>query len=66
MRFWTGIIAMRVRLLILTVETEKLTSRLVNEPSTNNEIYPHIYGPINRDAIVRAETRAVESVPVQT
>ena len=38
--------------LVLTLETEKLTSRLVNEPSTNNEIYPHIYGKINRDAIV--------------
>lgn len=52
--------------LVLTLESEKLTSPLVNEPSTNNEIYPHIYGPINHDAIVRAETRAVESVLVQT
>ncbi len=43
--------------LVLTVETEKLTSRLVNEPSTNNEIYPHIYGTINRDAIVSVDTR---------
>ena len=43
--------------LVLTVETEKLTSRLVNEPSTNNEIYPHIYGTINRDAIVSVDIR---------
>lgn len=43
--------------LILAIETEKLTSRLVNEPSTNDEIYPHIYGPINRDAIVSARKR---------
>jgi uncharacterized protein (DUF952 family) len=43
--------------LILTIDTEKLTSKLVNEPSTNNEIYPHIYGKINRDAIVAVETR---------
>ncbi len=39
------------RVLILTVEPEKLTSKLVNEPSINNEIYPHIYGKINRQAI---------------
>ena len=38
--------------LILAIETEKLTSRLENEPSTNNEIYPHIYGPINRNAVI--------------
>ena len=43
--------------LVLTVETEKLTSRLVKEPSTNNEIYPHIYGKINRDAVVRIDIR---------
>ena len=43
--------------LILSVETEKLTSPLVNEASTNNDIYPHIYGPINRDAIVGVDVR---------
>ena len=43
--------------LVLTLETEKLTSRVVNEPSTNNEIYPHIYGTINRDAIVSVDKR---------
>ena len=43
--------------LILEIDTDKLSSRLVEEPSTNNEIYPHIYGSINRDAIVRLETR---------
>ena len=37
---------------LLEIDSDKLTSKLVNEPSTNNEIYPHIYGPINRDAIV--------------
>jgi uncharacterized protein (DUF952 family) len=45
--------------LILTLDTEKLTSKLVNEPSTNNEIYPHIYGTINRDAIVGVKSRTV-------
>ncbi|MEP6849165.1 MAG: DUF952 domain-containing protein [Acidobacteriota bacterium] len=43
--------------LILTIDTDKLSSRLVEEPSTNNEIYPHIYGPVNREAIVEVEPR---------
>lgn len=46
--------------LVLTIETERLTSRLVNEPSTNNEIYPHIYGRINRDAVVSVDTRQIQ------
>ncbi len=45
------------KVLILTIEPEKLTSELVNEPSTNNEIYPHIYGQINREAIIEIEDR---------
>jgi uncharacterized protein (DUF952 family) len=45
------------KVIILEVDTERLSSRLIEEPSTNNEIYPHIYGPINRDAIVGVETR---------
>ena len=45
------------KVLILHLETDKLTSKLVEEPSTNSEIYPHIYGKINRDAIVEIEER---------
>lgn len=37
---------------VLEIETDALMSRVVNEPSTGNEIYPHVYGPINRNAIV--------------
>ncbi len=48
------------RVMILEIETEKLTSKLVNEPSTGGEIYPHIYGKINADAIVRVEEREIE------
>lgn len=43
--------------LILTIDTEKLTSELIEEPSTNNEIYPHIYGNINIDAIIDVSNR---------
>lgn len=47
------------KVLILTIEPEKLTSKLVNEPSTNNEIYPHIYGKINKSAIINIEERKI-------
>jgi uncharacterized protein (DUF952 family) len=47
-RYYQGV----VKVLILTIDSEKLTSKLVNEASTNNEIYPHIYGKINREAII--------------
>ena len=40
------------KVLLLEIETEKLTSKLINEPSTGGEIYPHIYGKINAEAIV--------------
>lgn len=47
------------KVLILTVDAEKLTSKLIEEPSTNNEIYPHIYGQINRDAIAGIEEKEI-------
>ena len=40
------------RVVVLEIETDRLMSRMIKEPSTNNEIYPHVYGPINRNAIV--------------
>ena len=49
------------RVLILTLETEKVTSKLVSEPSTNYEIYPHIYGKINCNAIVEITERKIET-----
>ena len=44
-------------LVVLTIDTDKLAARLVAEPSTGGEIYPHIYGPLNMSAVVDAETR---------
>ena len=46
--------------LVLKIDTAKLKSKLVEEPSTNSEIYPHIYGRLNRDAIVGIEERKVD------
>ncbi len=45
------------KVLLLEIETEKLTSPLINEPSTGGEIYPHIYGKINKEAITKTEER---------
>ena len=46
---------------ILEIESDKLTSNVVNEPSTNEELYPHIYGKIDREAIVGIEKRRLDS-----
>ena len=45
------------RVKVLEIDPSKLTSKLVVEPSTNGESYPHVYGPIDRDAIVGVEER---------
>ena len=45
------------KIVVLSIDTDKLTSALVSEPSTGGEPYPHIYGPINKDAIVGVEER---------
>ena len=39
-------------LIALEVDTDRLTAPLVREPSRSGEIYPHIYGPLNTDAVV--------------
>ncbi len=48
-RFYAGV----EDLVLLTIDTEKLTSQLIFEwsPSVQNT-FPHIYGPINMDAVV--------------
>ncbi|MEZ5427102.1 MAG: DUF952 domain-containing protein [Pyrinomonadaceae bacterium] len=54
-RYYKGV----PEVLILEIETDKLTSKLVEEPSTGGEIYPHIYGPINREAVVAVEKKVI-------
>lgn len=40
----------------LTIDSEKLTSRVVYEPAPSaTELFPHVYGPINCDAVVSIE-----------
>ncbi len=44
--------------LVLEIDTAKLASKLRIEPSTNKDMYPHVYGEINREAV--AEIREVK------
>jgi|SRR4051812_27378287 uncharacterized protein (DUF952 family) len=60
-RYYSGV----NRVIILQIDPSKLTSKLVDEPSTNNEIYPHIYGRINRDAVVEIEEREQRQKPAR-
>ncbi len=43
----------RTDLVVLDLNLDALTSPLKREPSRSGEIYPHIYGPINTDAVIR-------------
>ncbi|GAB3765504.1 DUF952 domain-containing protein [Spirosoma pomorum] len=43
-------------LLLLHVDPEKLRSELKYERATNDEYFPHLYGPLNKDAVVAVET----------
>lgn len=45
------------QILILTIDPEKLSSDLVLEESTGGEFYPHIYGPLNKSAIIDIKPR---------
>ena len=52
-RFYVGI----QDLVLLTIDTEKLTSQLIFEWSPSvQDTFPHIYGPINLDAVVELTT----------
>lgn len=48
------------KVLILHINASRLTSELVAEPSTNREVYPHIYGKINKSAIAEIEERRIQ------
>jgi len=50
-RYYSGV---RRPFVLLTIETDKLTSPWQEDP-VGEETYPHIYGPLNPDAVVRAE-----------
>jgi len=47
------------RVVILEIDPSKLKSKLVIESSTGGENYPHVYGPINIDAVVGVQKREI-------
>lgn len=42
-------------LILLHIDEHKLTALLKYEAATNNELFPHVFGPINKEAIVTVE-----------
>jgi uncharacterized protein (DUF952 family) len=48
------------QVLLLTIDSDLLTSKLVVEKSRNNEDFPHIYGAINKSAITAIEERILD------
>ena len=55
LRVAARLFAGRTDLLALDVDTERLPedSPVIREPARSGEIYPHVYGPINPDAVAR-------------
>lgn len=45
----------RSGLALLTIDESKLKSEVRYETADDGEIYPHVYGPINLGAVVRAQ-----------
>ena len=52
-RYYKG----KTNLVKLTIEKSKVTSPLIFELATSiNEVFPHIHGPINLSAVIKAES----------
>jgi len=47
-RFYAG----ADELLVLAIDPQRLSQALRAEPAGSGELFPHIYGPINRSAVV--------------
>lgn len=51
-RFFAG----RTDVVLLSIDTEALESPLRWEEDEPGELYPHLYGPLNLDAVIEVET----------
>lgn len=40
-------------ILVLQINEDRLKSKLIFEPSTGGELFPHVYGPINVNAVMK-------------
>ena len=48
-------------LVVLVIDEDRVTSRIVDEPPPDSaELFPHIYGPLNVDAVVATLALAAE------
>ena len=50
-RYFSG----KIDLLLLKIDPEKLSAELKYEPSTNQELFAHIYGHLNKEAVIAVE-----------
>ncbi len=51
----------RKDMLALAVDPELLSAPLKREPSRSGEVYPHIYGPLNTDAVVKVHALTLDT-----
>lgn len=56
-RLYAGVSGLQV----LDVDTGRLRAEVKREPSRSGEIYPHIYGKIDLDAVARVRDIALDS-----
>jgi uncharacterized protein (DUF952 family) len=60
-RYFSGI----DQVFLLHLDTEKIEAALKWEPAVGGELFPHIYGPINKSAVLGIEslTRSIDIGP---
>ena len=56
-RLYSGVTGLQ----LLDVDTEKLNAEVKRDPSRSGEVYPHIYGKINLDAVVRVRDLTLDA-----
>lgn len=44
----------RTDLVVLLIDPVKLRSPLIHEPASSGEIFPHVHGPVNVEAVIKA------------
>ncbi|WP_232696910.1 DUF952 domain-containing protein [Brevibacillus daliensis] len=57
-------------LLLLVIDPDKLEAELKYEPAKNGQLYPHIYGPLNLNAVIKkvpflADNKGEFSLPLE-
>jgi len=50
-RYYAGV----ADLILLHIDENKLTALLKYEAATNNELFPHVFGTVNKEAIMKIE-----------